>query len=478
MKKGLLLFLLISFWFVSNSQKVVFLTKNDSYMGGSLRTGMRIEIGSQKVKKVREDGSESEFTITAFNRSTGEYVLSFLGFQVLMKDNAAQKKIYFDHGGTDMGWFFYETQKEREVRLEKERIQSEKEELARIKQEKILQEQKEAERVSFEKEVGSTKDAIRKNLKEGNEVMAISLYWKNCDKYPLTDLKEEIYRALSAKRSQEIVVLNSSQQSSFLEINKDVLAKYAIGSYTFNFDEFGKSPSDINLKLSEIPTLRVGSIEIPDLLVGDRFLEYYVISKNPSVITLSRIQNLGPKIYGEAEIYCSNLNELDLSWRIPSVDEMKQIVSILKGNNTNLKGWYWALDKSGSQYADMFGISTQEVKSVFKYTGNNYFAVSDVRFFLVPMKSKVVIEIVEKTRVLETKYSANMKSNLFKKGDVYFSKSKDIDLKIDFAFDENLPKNLLRVSDEIEVVKMIGDKIIAREVSVIDRNVEIIKKLD
>jgi hypothetical protein len=71
-----------------------------------------------------------------------------------------------------------------------------------------------------------------------------------------------------------------------------------------------------------------------------------------------------------------------------------------------------------------------------------------------------------------------VKSNIYKKGDVYFSKSKEIDLKIDFTFDENLPKNLLHVSDKIEVVKMIGDQIIARKVYVNDRNVEIIKKFD
>jgi len=328
------------------AQKTIYLTNNYNYLGGSMREGDEIIISSSKVIKTRLDGTVSEYTISGHDPYTGETVLNFHGFTVLMRDNPAQKRIFWKWSTTDFGWFNYETKKEKDAREIKERLKSEKLEIQKRKEWEAYRKKQQIRAIYIEHEIDSLLKAEKLN-----EASYLFLKYSGNSESNLNKYGSDILNKLTKFYSTDTAMLSVLESEKFIFENQKTINAKNPGLYTIKFNQEGKC-YDTSFVVAEIrdltqitvPSKRIGA-ELPNSLkIGDKFLDGVVIDiKDDKITIVSTGLICSDCNYHQAIEDCIKKSTKNIFWRLPKYDEIKKI---LYSENPNCNLLFWCNELS------------------------------------------------------------------------------------------------------------------------------------
>jgi len=463
----------------ATSQTTIVLKENFNYVGGSMHVGDEITIGSSQIKIQRVNGKISELTISERDPYTGEIILNYYGFTVVMKYLPSQKKIYWAWSSTDFGWFYFETLKERNAREARENIEREKREAKELAEQ--VKKDREAKIILDEKikTITASEDKIEKGIvnmiNNDDYVSALKTYLKykgnislNLDKYKETITAGVINQLKTdtltwSKERTELLITNWAKKINSLPSN----------SYFFYFGTDGicirnnffldstqnqKIKNDFVIPNYLQPTKFFGVTLPISPKIGDKFMGGKIIEISENRIKIASEKPFDGNYYESLDYY-SKISNNDVCWRLPTAEELSKLLPLYKHRCNEV---FWTNQIEVAKALVINNKMSTECKYFSEWCGLDYsnysfykimsYAVSEINTMSIPVNSKCIINVDDKEDiVLGTKFFTSGNKIIYQKDDsLFYYKTNNQLPQCNYNIDPTVPTGKVKLVREKE----------------------------
>jgi hypothetical protein len=496
-----------------SQNKIIYLTENFNYIGGSMHEGDRIEIGPSFV--LFKSGNREEPSKCYVNGKdySGNTILNNYGFTVLMKDDPVNKRIFWKWASTDYGWWYYETQKDREIRQKKEAIEAEKRRIAHEKE--IIANKKEWDVIckpikDYNTRLIKTLDSL---IDEKNYNDAANLYMKTKGNININQNKYEsqIINGLN-QIIKDTIQISSKGAEEFIIQNKNKLIGFKDNKYTFYasnriFDTVcrknmgilrhrGYSSVDNFQGCYELPNKWIGKAMPYGIEIGQTYNGGKVISiKDNSIIIATPEPIISHCTYEEALKKCLAMSNGETIWRLPTISELNIIFKSVK---TECNVMFWSSNISDNLDVDAINNTASgkcyETRDWVSHERNDYygtrslyrmsaFAVSEINFMQIYYTAKIPVEIIHiNNHLFKQEFISSTKDKPVYYNDLgndslnFYMKVFDASPECKYSYDAAIPKKTMKVNSVYESGIIINGMFIEREVHAVTKTYKIQSK--